>query len=368
VVSARQMLTWLDGRNSSTFSALAWNGSTLSFSISAGPGATGLTAMVPVPAGLTVNDVTMNGSTSPFEIVMVKGIQYARFAAESGECQVGYALDVTPPAVSTVTPANGASGVSIGTSVTATFNEAMDPTTINSDSFVLLNPSNTQVPASVSYNAQTLTATLIPTTPLAGSTMYSAIIKGGTNGVKDIAGNPLTNDFTWSFTTAATSAGPYTIWPFTTVPGVVDTGPDNAVELGVKFRSDISGYVTGIRFYKASTNTGTHTANLWTSTGSLLATATFANETASGWQEVNFATPVAITANTVYVASYHTSVGHYSDNLNYFSGTGMDSPPLHALADGVSGYNGVFVYGSASSFPNSGWNGSNYWVDVVFQP
>jgi hypothetical protein len=148
----------------------------------------------------------------------------------------------------------------------------------------------------------------------------------------------------------------------------VDSGPDNAVELGVKFQSEVNGYVTGIRFYKASTNTGTHVANLWTSYGTLLATATFTGETASGWQQVLFSTPVAITANTAYVASYHTTVGHYSDNLSYFSGKGVDSPPLHALADGVSGYNGAFAYGSTSSFPSQGWNSSNYWVDVVFQP
>ena len=134
----------------------------------------------------------------------------------------------------------------------------------------------------------------------------------------------------------------------------------------VPFR--FGGYITGIRFYKASANTGTHVGNLWTSSGTLLATATFTNETASGWQQVNFSSPVAITANTVYVASYHANVGHYSDDQNYFQGAGVDSPPLHALADGVSGVNGVYAYGSTSSFPNQGWRSSNYWVDVVFQP
>src|ERR1700687_3222828 len=74
-----------------------------------------------------------------------------------------------------------------------------------------------------------------------------------------------------------------TLWPATTVPTLVDAGPDNAVELGVKFRADSNGYITGIRFYKASANTGTHVGNLWTSTGTLLATATFTSETASGW-------------------------------------------------------------------------------------
>ncbi len=157
-----------------------------------------------------------------------------------------------------------------------------------------------------------------------------------------------------------------TIWSGTTVPGTVDAGPDSAVELGVKFRSDANGFISGLRFYKASTNTGTHIGNLWTSTGTLLATATFTNETASGWQQVNFSTPVAITANTVYVASYHTNVGHYSNNLSYFTSKGVDNPPLHALANGVSGPNGVFAYGSTSKFPDQGWKESNYWVDVVY--
>ncbi len=156
------------------------------------------------------------------------------------------------------------------------------------------------------------------------------------------------------------------IWPNTTAPVSADSGPDGAVELGVKFRSDTAGNISGIRFYKASTNTGTHVGNLWTSTGTLLATATFTNETASGWQQVNFATPVAIAANTVYVASYHANSGHYSCDQNYFASTGVDAPPLHLLATGVSGNNGVYAYGSSSVFPSQGWNSSNYWVDVVY--
>jgi hypothetical protein len=160
----------------------------------------------------------------------------------------------------------------------------------------------------------------------------------------------------------------FTIWPSTAKPAVAADSDTAAVELGVKFKADSNGNITGIRFYKASTNTGTHVGNLWTSTGTRLATATFSGETASGWQQVSFSTPVAITASTVYVASYYTSKGHYSDDQNYFAGKGVDSPPLHALADGVSGYNGVYAYGSTSSFPNQGWQSSNYWVDVVFQP
>jgi hypothetical protein len=157
------------------------------------------------------------------------------------------------------------------------------------------------------------------------------------------------------------------LWPSTAVPAVVDDGADSAVELGVKFRSDVAGSITGIRFYKASANTGTHVGNLWTSAGTLLATATFTGETASGWQQVNFATPVSIAANTVYVASYHANGGHYSADGNYFLTKGVDTPPLHALTNGVSGGNGVYAYGSSSAFPSQTWIACNYWVDVVWR-
>jgi len=138
------------------------------------------------------------------------------------------------------------------------------------------------------------------------------------------------------------------------------------LELGVKFTSDISGHITGIRFYKGSANTGTHVGNLWTSTGTLLATATFTSETATGWQQVNFSTPVPITANTVYVASYHAPTGGYSLDSGYFANAAFDRAPLHALKDGASGGNGLYLYGAASGFPTSTYASSNYWVDVLF--
>jgi hypothetical protein len=160
---------------------------------------------------------------------------------------------------------------------------------------------------------------------------------------------------------------PCNIWPANPVP----TNPDwtdltASDELGVKFQSDVSGFITGVRFYKGVTNTGTHVGNLWTSAGALLATATFTSESASGWQEVDFATPVAVTANTVYVASYHTNAGHYAAEPLYFASAGVDIPPLHALSNAVAGGNGVFIYIAATAFPTMTFSATNYWVDVVF--
>ena len=157
---------------------------------------------------------------------------------------------------------------------------------------------------------------------------------------------------------------PCSIWGDSVVPPI-ENDPA-AVELGVKFRSDVAGEITGLRFYKGPGNTGTHVGHLWTAGGALLAEATFTGETASGWQEVQLAAPVAIDANTTYVASYHAPNGGYAATNGYFSGQGADSPPLHALADGVDGANGVYNYGPSGVFPTSTFEASNYWVDVVF--
>src|SRR5205809_1608005 len=75
------------------------------------------------------------------------------------------------------------------------------------------------------------------------------------------------------------------IWPATAAPTHADSTDTGAVELGVKFRSDVDGAVLGIRFFKSAANTGAHVGNLWTTAGSNLARVTFAGETASGWQQ-----------------------------------------------------------------------------------
>ncbi|OLE12665.1 MAG: hypothetical protein AUI36_40145, partial [Cyanobacteria bacterium 13_1_40CM_2_61_4] len=155
------------------------------------------------------------------------------------------------------------------------------------------------------------------------------------------------------------------LWnPATALPATPDSNDASAVEVGVRFSSDIDGFITAVRFYKSSANTGTHVGNLWSSAGSLLSSATFTNESASGWQEMRFTVPVPIVANTTYVASYHSNVGHYSADSAYFATGGVNSPPLRAPVSGAAG-NGVFGYG-ASAFPTTSFHAANYWVDVTF--
>ena len=150
---------------------------------------------------------------------------------------------------------------------------------------------------------------------------------------------------------------PCSIWQNGTPTGAVDATDTSAVNLGLQFRASSSGYVTGVRFYKESDNTGSHIGSLWSSTGTLLASGTFSGESATGWQELVFTTPIAITAGTTYVVSYHTDAGHYAITSNGLA-SAVTNPPLTALASG-----GVYAYGSANLFPSNSFNASNYWVD-----
>ena len=122
----------------------------------------------------------------------------------------------------------------------------------------------------------------------------------------------------------------------------------NPVELGVRFQSSVAGFVTGVRFYKGPQNVGNHVGNLWSSDGTLLASATFTGETETGWQVAAFTNPVPIASNTIYVVSYHTD-GFYSADLGYFTSDHSNGPLLAP----ASGGNGVYARGTTSSFPSA---------------
>jgi len=119
----------------------------------------------------------------------------------------------TQPTVTNVVPGNGASDVPIGSKVEATFSKAMDQNTINGSTFTLSKPdgpdSDTNpdpVLGTVAYDSTSNKATLSPSANLAYGTTYTATVKGGTSGVKDTAGNPLSADEVWTFTTKALPA------------------------------------------------------------------------------------------------------------------------------------------------------------------
>ena len=172
----------------------------------------------------------------------------------------------------------------------------------------------------------------------------------------------MSGPFTWSFGTGAVAQCPCSIWQGAAPAGAVEAADTSVVNLGVRFQASGDGTITGVRFYKEADDSGPHTGSLWTSSGTLLATGTFSNETASGWQELDFSTPVPVTAGTTYVASYFTNTGHYAYTSGGLS-SAVTNGPLTALAAG-----GVYAYGAPNTFPSNTFGASNYWVDVVYSP
>ena len=198
-------------------------------------------------------------------------------------------------------------------------------------------------------------ATFTPSSSLAASASYTATVSGAQNS----HGTPMSGPFTWSFTTAGPQC-PCSIWQNGTPTGAVGRGRYQRGEPGRAVPVRGSGFITGVRFYKEADNTGAHIGSLWTRPGRCWPRGTFSGESASGWQELDFSSPVAVTAGTTYVASYHTNTGHYATTSGGLA-SAVTNGPLTALASG-----GVYAYGSGNAFPSSTYNASNYWVDVVY--
>jgi hypothetical protein len=114
--------------------------------------------------------------------------------------------DTTPPTVSGVSPAPGAVNVASPLTVSATFSEPLNGSSVNTSTFELRNGAGASVAATVSYDATTRTATLA-TSALAAGDAGTAVVRGGSSGVRDMAGNPMAGDFTWSFTMASPGSG-----------------------------------------------------------------------------------------------------------------------------------------------------------------
>ncbi len=243
--------------------------------------------------------------------------------------------------------------------------------------------------ASVTWTAPSngggLPVTSYTVTPFVGTTAGTPVVVSGSPPATSKTLTGLTNGTTYTFQVTATNAAgtglastasnvvtpeasitcPCNVFG-TQTPTVVDSGDGNSVNLGMAFTTDTNGFIAGVRFYKAATNTGTHVGSLWSASGQLLAQATFSNETASGWQQVTFSSEVPVTAGTTYIVSYLAPNGHYSFTASGFSAM-VSAPPLYALASGVTpNGNGLFVYGSTSAFPTSSFQADNYYVDPIF--
>src|SRR6266508_244723 len=276
-----------------------------------------------------------------------------------------------PPQVISTTPAAGAIDVSTIIAPVAVFSKSLVSMTVNSSTVLVTDTADNPVPFTVLYNPVNFSVTLLPQQELQPGQAYTVTLKAGPTPpfIIDSTGIPLPSDYTWSFTTATPPppGAAISIWDDSVIPSNPIFPDSTPVEVGLKFRSNKDGLVTGVRFYKGgAANGGTHVGHLWTSTGTLLGTVTFTGESDAGWQQALFQTPVLIRANTFYVVSYFAPQGNYAADGGFFASSGVDNGPLHAPSDPFIGGNGVFNDNPSGGFPSQSFNATNYWVDVVF--
>ena len=165
----------------------------------------------------------------------------------------------------------------------------------------------------------------------------------------------------------------YRLWPATSGPGSV-FNDGQPINLGTEFYVTTTAWATHLHFWRGTTAiAGTVTGAIWrvdnANAGTRLAVATF-TLSGTGWQTVALATPLQLTATQRYRVTYHSPNAYVATGGYFVSGgpgasgitNGILSSPSNANAVGG---NGSFIYGAATAFPTSGFNGGNYWADVT---
>lgn len=234
------------------------------------------------------------------------------------------------PIVVSTDPTNGAANVPINKVVTATFSTNMNPATINSTSFILRQGS-TVVPGTVTYSG--MTASFTPTVPLAPSTVYTGTI---TTAAKDLAGNSIATNYTWSFVTGS-------------IPTVISTDPANGAT-GVAVNKVITATFSTV-MDPATINASTFL--LKQGTTSIPGTVTYSGTTAS------FTPSSPLANNTVYTATITTGAKNTAGNAlaaDYvwsFTTVAVIPPPPPPPIGNASIFG---VFGGSAGITNQGLN------------
>ncbi|MBI5428907.1 MAG: Ig-like domain-containing protein [Nitrosomonadales bacterium] len=245
--------------------------------------------------------------------------------------------DLIPPAVSSTSPIDAASAVATNAAINATFSEALDPATVTSATFTLLN-GTTPVAGTVTYTSTT--ATFTPSTLLAGGTLYTATI---TTGTKDLANNAISSSYTWSFTTAV---------PDLTPPTILSTSPAGAA-LSVSFNTAVSA-----TFSEAMNPATVSAANFTLMNG---ATPVSGSVTYSG-TTATFTPSVPLVHSTLYTAMVSTGIKDLAGNamstncswtFTTFTLTPSPPPPLNQSVAYQNDYahSGYVTLGAPITFP-----------------
>jgi large repetitive protein len=294
--------------------------------------------------------------------------------------------DTTAPSITSRTPNTGVTGVALGTNVSVIFNEPINPTTINATTFELRNDANALIDSSVTYNTATNTATLTPSTPLAGSATYTVSLKGGNTDprVKDMAGNALAASATWTFTTTGTISD-------TTAPSIASRTPNTGatgVALGtnvsVIFNEPINPITINATTFElrnaandliassVTYNTATNTATLTPST-SLVGSATYTVSLKGGNTDprVKDLAGNALAASAAW--TFETAVSPVNNTAGLIASYSFDAISGNTITDQSGlGHSGTASNATWTAIGHSGgavsFNGTNAWVTVADAP
>ncbi|WP_423299979.1 DUF4082 domain-containing protein [Glutamicibacter nicotianae] len=163
----------------------------------------------------------------------------------------------------------------------------------------------------------------------------------------------------WTFTTMGLESTAESFLGMDAAPEVLDPGDSASVELGLRMVAEMDVRIQALRYYQGPLGSGARDGTIWDASGQPLATASFDATSEQGWHTAYLGSPLEIAAGTEFTVSYQAPSGGYVHTPQAFSG---------GFSDGVlrlEGSNGVFAYGSGT-MPDSSWNSTNYFVDVLY--
>ncbi|MCZ3389635.1 MAG: Ig-like domain-containing protein [Actinomycetia bacterium] len=292
-------------------------------------------------SGASVNNVSTTkdpvDSTTGLVAIASDEVAHRYYHAEMS---LGPATETVPPTVTVTSPADGASGVAATVTPAATFSEAMDASTINGTSVTLSGPSGA-VAASVGYNSTSFVATLTPSAPLATGASYTATVS---TGVKDVAGNAMSNSVSWTFATSAATE--------TVPPTVTATSPTNG-STGVA--STATPTVTFSEAMDASTVNGT-SVTLSGPSGAVVASV--------GYNSTSFMATLTPSAPLAAGASYTATV---STGVKDVAGNAMSNSVSWSFTTAGSTVSTVVLTPIADSYVSSGAASTNFGTATQLQ-
>lgn len=273
-------------------------------------------ATLSVPATLSAGTCTATVTSAVKDSTGVNMVSNYPWQFTVGDAS---ASDNTPPTVAPVTPGIDATNVPTNTLVKATFNEGMDPLTIDATSFTLSSVQGGLVAGTVTLSPLNKNATFKPNANLTVGTVYTAKI---TTASTDLAGNTLENEVTWNFTTAevatlGTGIDLDTAAPFGTfggTAGMTNMGIQTVVNGDIGTIATATDSITGFHetgaygndiYTETTLNSGAVNGVIYTCTNSV----TGANSAGPSAPECAVATQARLDAQTAYQALVAKPVG-----------------------------------------------------------